>query len=252
MGKPLVSTAFDFGLKGSPPTHPELLDWLAVELVEHNWSMKHIHRLIVLSQAYRVQSSSAGAAESNLKADPDNRYYWHMNSVRMEAQVVRDSLLHLAGELDLSLGGPSIPINDESSRRRSLYYVHSHNEHQKFLSMFDDASVLECYRRAESIVPQQALALENSPFVAEMAGRIAEQIASAHPNAKTSDAEFIGTAFMLVLSAEPSAAELTFIGEMLPRLTEAARASNRANPESHARKAVIQALLNHNDFVTIR
>jgi hypothetical protein len=250
MGKPLVPTTFDFGRKGTAPTHPELLDWLAVELVEHNWSIKHIHRLVVSSQAYRIQSSSAGAAESNLKADPDNRYYWHMNPLRMEAQVVRDSLLHLAGELDLSLGGPSIPVNDESSRRRSLYYVHSHNDHQKFLSMFDDASVLDCYRRAESIVPQQALALENSPLVVEMAGRIAEQIASAHPHA--SDVEFIRKAFMLVLSAEPTADELNLINEMLPRLTEAARANNRPNPESHARSAVIQALLNHNDFVTIR
>jgi hypothetical protein len=253
MGQPLVPTAFDFGRKGTPPTHPELLDWLAVELVEHNWSMKHIHRLIVSSQAYRMSSSIVGATESNLKADPDNRYYWRMNLVRMEAQVVRDSLLHLAGELDLSLGGPSIPINDESSRRRSLYYVHSHNEHQKFLSMFDDASVLDCYRRAESIVPQQALALENSLLVAETASRIAEQIAdddSKNPSA--SDAEFVRTAFMLVLSDEPSDAELTFIGEMLPRLTEAARANHRPNPESQARIAVIQALLNHNDFVTIR
>ena len=129
--------------------------------------MKHIHRLIVTSNTYRLTSSSAGAASETLAADPDNRFYWRANPIRMEAQVVRDSLLYLAGELDLTRGGPSIPVNDEASRRRSLYFVHSHNEHQKFLSMFDDASVLECYRRAESIVPQQALALENSPLATD-------------------------------------------------------------------------------------
>src|SRR6185436_4195229 len=132
-GKALVPTVFDFGRKGTPPTHPELLDWLAVELIEHNWSMKHIHRLIVTSQTYRLSSSCAGATDATLAADPENRFYWRMNPVRMEAQIVRDSLLALAGELDVSLGGPSIAINDETSRRRSLYFVHSNNDHQKFL-----------------------------------------------------------------------------------------------------------------------
>ncbi|MDA1054389.1 MAG: DUF1553 domain-containing protein [Planctomycetota bacterium] len=248
MGTPLVPTVFDFGRKGTPPTHPELLDWLAVELVEHDWSMKHIHRLIVTSQAYRLSSSSAGAVDATFAADPDNRFYWRMNPVRMEAQVVRDSLLYLAGELDLSLGGPSLPANDETSRRRSLYFVHSHNDHQKFLSMFDDASVLDCYRRSESIVPQQALALENSPLATAMAGKIAERIATANPSA--SDAEFIRMAFVTVLSTEPSESEQALIAELLPKLTAAARATNR--PESQARVAVIHALLNHNDFVTIR
>ena len=250
MGQPLVPTVFDFGRKGTPPTHPELLDWLAVELVENNWSMKHIHRLIVTSETYRLSSSSAAATEATLTADPDNRFYWRMNPVRMEAQIVRDSLLHLAGELDLSEGGPSIPVANQASRRRSLYFVHSHNDHQKFLSMFDDASVLDCYRRAESIVPQQALALENSPLAAEMAGKIAARIADANPSA--SDDEFIRIAFLTVLSAEPNAAEQTHVSELLPSLTAAARAKNRPDPNSSARIAVIHALLNHNDFVTVR
>ena len=128
-----MPTVFDFGRKGTPPTHPELLDWLAVELIEHGWSMKHMHRLIVTSNAYRMSSSAAGAAPTTLARDAENHFYWRMQPVRMEAQVVRDSLLHLAGELDPTLGGPSIPVADEASRRRSLYFVHSHNEHQKFL-----------------------------------------------------------------------------------------------------------------------
>jgi hypothetical protein len=247
-GQPLVPTVFDFGRKGTPPTHPELLDWLAVEFVEHGWSMKHIHRLIVTSNTYRLSSSSAAASPQTLAADPDNRWHWRANPMRMEAQVVRDSLLALAGELDLTMGGPSIPVNQESNRR-SLYFVHSHNDHQKFLSMFDDANVLECYRRAESIVPQQALALENSPFVTACAEKIAARIAAAHPS---SNQEFLHAAFLAVLSVEPTEAELAAATAGLNQLTEIARQQKRPQPELRARINLIQALINHNDFITIR
>jgi mono/diheme cytochrome c family protein len=249
-GRPLVTSVFDFGHKGAPPTHPELLDWLAVELVEHNWSFKHLHRLIVTSQAYRLSSSAAGAPATTLAADPENQFYWRANPTRMEAQVVRDSLLHLAGELDLTLGGPSIPVADEASRRRSLYFVHSHNEHQKFLSMFNDASVLDCYRRAESIVPAQALTLENSPLATAMAEKIAQRIAAANPGA--TDRDFLRAAFLTVLSVEPSEAELALAGDGLTRLTAAARQKGRPQPEVSARTSLIHALVNHNDFVTVR
>lgn len=250
MGKPLVPTVFDFGRKGTPPTHPELLDWLASELVEHNWSMKHIHRLIVSSETYRMSSSSAQITDATLAADPENRFYWRMNPIRMDSEVVRDSLLHLAGELDMTMGGPSIPVNDEKSRRRSLYFVHSHNDHQQFLSTFDDASVLDCYRRAESIVPQQALALENSSFVTTMAGKITQRVATAQPEA--SDVDFIRAAFISVLSSEPTSEERETISDVLKRMNELARAKKRENPELVARKATVQTLINLNDFITIR
>ena len=250
MGKPLVPTVFDFGRKGTPPTHPELLDWLAVELIEHNWSMKHIHRLIVTSQAYRLSSSSAGATNSTLAADPDNRFYWRMNPVRIEAQIVRDSLLALAGELDASLGGPSIPVKDETSRRRSLYFVHSHNDHQKFLSTFDDASVLDCYRRAESIVPQQALAMENSPLVTEMAGKMTKRIEAVCSD--SSDYEFIRTAFTTILTVEPTADEQATMAELLNRMTQLAVTNQRPDARTLSRVNLVQTLLNHNDFINIR
>ena len=269
-GRPLVPTVFDFGRKGTAPTHPELLDWLAVELVEGGakeetakdggaaagshrygwWSMKHIHRLIVTSNVYRMTSSSAGATSDNLTRDPDNQFYWRMNPIRMESQIVRDALLSLAGELDLAMGGPSIPISNESSRRRSLYFVHSNIEHQKFLSMFDDASVLDCYRRAESIVPQQALALENSPLATEMAQKIYQRILALAPTAD--DSEFIRQAFLAVLSIEPNATEQSTVMHGLTRLAEAAKRANRDDPQAFARVSVVQALLNHNDFVTVR
>ncbi|MDB5335340.1 MAG: Planctomycete cytochrome [Planctomycetaceae bacterium] len=249
-GRALVPTVFDFGRKGTPPTHPELVDWLAVEFIEHGWSMKHIHRLIVTSNTYRMTSSSAGVTPEMLALDPDNHFLWRTNPIRMEAQLVRDSLLHLAGELDLTRGGPPLSVDDETSRRRSLYFIHSHNEHQKFLAMFDDANVLECYRRSESIVPQQALALENSPLATVMAEKITQRMTAA--NANLSDHDFIRAAFLNVLCLEPTTAEQAAVVEALGRLTAAAKTKNRPNPELQARTNLIQALINHNDFVTVR
>ncbi len=245
-GRPLVPTVFDFGRKGAPTTHPELLDWLAVEFVEHDWSMKHIHRLIVTSHTYRLSSSNADIPKPTAAKDPDNRFLWRANPRRMEAQLVRDGLLSLSGELDLTLSGPSIPVSNDGSRRRSLYYVHSHNEHQKFLSTFDDANVLECYRRAESIVPQQALALENSPLAAAAAEKIAARITA------TDDEEFIRSAFQTILSVEPTENEIIASREALAAWTVLAKTANRSDPTQQARGSLVQALLNHNDFITVR
>ena len=243
MGRPLVPTVFDFGRKGTPPVNQELLDWLAVEMIESGWSMKHLHRLIVTSRAYRLSSSNRGDVAANLIQDPENKFHWRANPIRMEAQTVRDSLLHLAGELDLKLGGPSIPVSDEGSRRRSLYFVHSHNEHQKFLSMFDDASVLDCYRRTESIVPQQALALENSALASAMSEKIAARITTARPD--MNDSDWVREAFHTVLASKPTPEELAISVEALTQLQKLATAAN-------AREQFILALLNHNDFVTVR
>jgi mono/diheme cytochrome c family protein len=247
-GKPLVPTVFDFGRKGTPPTHPELLDWLAVEFMESGWSLKHLHRLMVTSDAYRMTSSAVGAPPANRTTDAENRYYWRMNPVRMDAQAIRDSLLSLAGDLDQRVGGPTVPAADESSRRRSLYYFHSHNESQRFLSMFDDASVLECYRRAESIVPQQALAVSNSKLALSAAARINARL---HERlGKVSDADFVRAAFETVLASMPTAEEEK---ECLATLA-ALEGLFKRQPDTvrRARGDLIRALVNHNDFVTVR
>ncbi|KAB2668803.1 MAG: DUF1553 domain-containing protein, partial [Verrucomicrobia bacterium] len=160
-GTPLVAGVFDFGRKNGPPTHPELVDWLACEWVERGWSLKHLHRLIVTSAAYRMESSLAGTGDGMAK-DPDNRWWWRRLPIRLEAQVVRDALLAHAGSLDPAMGGAPVPPDAQAdSRRRSLYFQHSNNDRNLFLATFDDATVKECYRREQSIVPQQALALLN-------------------------------------------------------------------------------------------
>ena len=162
-GKPLVETVFDFGRNGQRPTHPELLDWLAVELMDNGWSMKHLHRLIVTSSTYREASASATAAAQ--PADPDNRWLWHFPSRRVEAEVVRDSILFAAGELDLAMGGLDIdPHTQGNSHRRSMYFT-IYPEGGGLLDMlefFDPPDPCDCYRRSDSLIPQQALVLTNS------------------------------------------------------------------------------------------
>lgn len=262
-GQPLVASVFDFGRKGAAPTHPELLDWLAVELMEgpsppaplpkgegsNRWSMKHIHRLLVTSQAYQMSSSSHGATARNLKDDPDNRSYWRMNPQRMESQAVRDSLLHLAGELDLTLGGPTVDMpQQETSKRRSLYFFHSSIERNKFLATFDEADPLDCYRRRESIVPQQALALSNSALAVNLATKIAGRLNKSL--AAGSNKDYARESFTWMLGYAPSVNELAACEQALERWMEL----NKSRPDAaaRARAQLIQALLNHNDFITIR
>jgi hypothetical protein len=247
-GAPLVPTVFDFGRKGTPPVHQELLDFLAVELMENRWSHKHLHRMVVLSDTYAMGSSSIGR-ETEAAGDPDNRFYWRMNATRMESQSVRDSLLYLAGDLDPRLGGPSIPTSDTASRRRSLYFFQSHNEHEKFLSIFDDANVLDCYRRAQSIVPQQALALQNSPLIQVSSKRIAERIAS--QVADRGDAAFVAMAFEYLLATTVSDDELQ-IGLQAMEKWRASATERGLDPAEHARIGLVRSLINHNDFLTVR
>jgi hypothetical protein len=253
-GRPLVPTVFDFGRKGTPPTHPKLLDWLASELMEGQgskpWSMKRLHRLIVTSNTYRMSSSTGGNATA-VERDPDNAALWHATPIRIEAQVVRDGLLHLAGELDLKQGGPSIdPAASPFSNRRSLYFTHSHNEHHRFLAMFDDADVLDCYRREQSIVPQQALALANAKQSLAAAATIAAKLEKS-PECKTDDG-FVRTVYRAVLAYEPNADELAACREALDAWRKLPPATQGEDVAAKARVNLVHALLNHNDFVTVR
>ena len=247
VGKPLVATVFEFGRKGNTPTHPELLDWLASELVDNRWSMKHLHRLICNSAAYRMSSSTAGAAAA-LQADPDNRLLWRREPIRLEAQVVRDAILALAGTLDPTRGGPPVPENKQaSSRRRSLYFWHSDVSRNAFLTTFDDAAVTECYQRDQSIVPQQALALANAAIVHDAAATTAERVQAALPQAD--DAAFLERAFRTILHRGPTADERAACAAAMAEWRAAARPDAAADP---AGPLLVWALFNHNDFVTLR
>lgn len=245
MGAPFVPSMFEFGRKNAQPVHPELLDWLASELVESGWDMKHLHRLIVTSAAYRMSSSALGGEASAAK-DPDNLRWWRRAPVRIESQAVRDSILALTGELDLTMGGPPVPAAAEAdSKRRSLYFTHSNNERNAFLTIFDEADVKECYRRDQSIVPQQALALSNSRLVLDSAVRIAARLGGIVP--PEDDPAFVRQAFRGVLCAAPSDAEVATCIQTMSALRKLP-----GTIPAQARAHLIWALLNHNDFVTLR
>lgn len=248
-GTPLVPQVFEFGRKGAPPSHPELLDWLAAEFAT-NGSFKKLHKLIVTSAVYRLSSSSAGA-DAAAKLDPENKYLWRMNAVRLDANAIRDSLLHLAGDLDLTTGGAPVPLaQQDASKRRALYFFHSHNEHNKLLDIFDNANVLDCYRRTESIVPQQALALWNSKLAQTSAAKINDRL---HAKLKDADdTKFATAAFAAVLGTTPTKDELATCVEALAEIRTELKAVPIAEQTKRARLQVVQALLNHNDFITVR
>jgi hypothetical protein len=194
--------------------------------------MKHLHRLMLSSKTWQRSSSNRNADPATLARDPDNREFWRMNGRRMESQVIRDSLLHLSGTLDLKPGGPPVTPSPEA-RRRSLYFFHSRDGRSKFLETFDDADVFACYRRSESIVPQQALAMMNSQTATMAANQITEGFE------KGLDQEaFVQAAFFKILARQASESELA---ESLAFLQE--------QPD---REHFIHALLNLNDFLVIR
>ena len=223
--------------------------------------MKALHRLIVTSSTYRMASTPDAA---NLAKDRDNRYLWRMSSRRMDAEIVRDNVLHVAGQLDPKLGGPDIDQNlGLTVKRRSLYFRHAPEKEMVFLSLFDGPNPLECYRRKDTVVPQQALALANSELALVQSRLLARSLAR---TAGADDSRFIQEAFLRVLARPATPAEfrecLAFLAEQSKRPgaqqasgttaapTDGSKPS--ADPVLRARENLVLVLLNHNDFVTIR
>jgi hypothetical protein len=265
-GKPLVANVYDFGTTQPTPTHPELLDWLAVEFAENGWSMKHLHRLMVLSRTYRASSkpspAEAALATHNESIDSDNVNLWRWNPRRIEAEAVRDSLLLLAGELDTSLGGPDIdPALEDASPRRSLYLRHTAFDRSVLLSLFDSANPDECYRRPETITPQQAWALMGSKLAFRAADRLTMSCAES-----MDDSACVTILYRQALGREPTASErsrcLEFIRQSIDRRTGWSTVNRpptgalESTPDDPiVRRAawaeLAHVLLNHHDFVMI-
>ena len=179
MGRGIVTTPNDFGTKGAPPSHPKLLDWLTMQLIESNWNIKHLHRVILLSATYQQASQHR---EDACEVEPENHYLWRANRQRMDAEVLRDSILQLSGRLNGQAGGPGIrlPLNPELARlqykgnwhphpdpaqhqRRSVYMFVKRNNRPAFMESFDSPSTMaSCGKRSHSVHAGQALALLNS------------------------------------------------------------------------------------------
>ena len=233
-GQAIVPTVNEFGANGREPTHPALLDWLAAEFMERDWSMKEMHRLIVTSRTYRL---AATTDVDNAKSDPDNRLLWRWPSRRMEGEIVRDNLLHVAGTVDRSFGGPDIDNKKaQSSKRRSVYLRHAHEKLVEFVQIFDGPKVSECYLREESVQPHQALALANSPLTFDQSKVLSADISAVAKE----DAVFVVKAYHRILSRDPKPDERELCEDFLK------------DTKTNARERLVMILFNHNDFVTIR
>jgi Protein of unknown function (DUF1553)/Protein of unknown function (DUF1549)/Planctomycete cytochrome C len=171
-GQGIVRTPSDFGLRGEPPTHPELLDYLASTFVENGWSIKKLHKLILMSRVYRQKSDDR---KDGHRLDIDNRLLWRMNRQRLDFEAMRDSILAVAGRLDRKLGGPPVNIVDAPfATRRSVYGFIDRQNLPGLFRTFDLASPdAHTPMRHQTTVPQQALFLMNSPFLIEQARHLA-------------------------------------------------------------------------------
>lgn len=207
--------------------------------------MKALHRMMLTSATYRMASTPESAA---IGIDPDNVYLWRMNSRRLEAEVVRDNLLSVAGTLDPIQGGPDIDHGlAMTSVRRSIYLRHAAEKQAEFLQIFDGASVTECYERHPSVMPQQALAMANSELSHRQAKRLAALVSQ---QCQGDQSSFVTRAFERVLARTPSQPEL----EACLQFLVAAPIAGSRTPEESIRPAenLMLVLLNHNDFVTVR
>jgi mono/diheme cytochrome c family protein len=201
-GRPIVGTPSNFGQLGEKPTHPELLDYLAGRFIEKGWSIKAMHREIMLSRAYQL---SAGHSEASFAADPDNRLFWRANRRRLDIEPLRDTLLFVSGELDLEPGGLAKKLTDAENRKRTVYGFVSRRRLDTTLGLFDFPNPNNTSeQRIETATPLQALFFLNSSFVEDRAKALAASLARAVPD----DAGRIREAYRKLYGRPPTAREL--------------------------------------------
>jgi uncharacterized protein DUF1549/uncharacterized protein DUF1553/cytochrome c len=282
MGRGIVGTPSDFGTQGEKPTHPELLDWLAIELmnggkgesengrvgeranggqgsqITHSptlplshsaskgapWSIKRLHRLIMTSAVY-LQSSAIDAVKA--KADPENRLCGRYPRRRLEAEVIRDSMLAVSGLLDRTQFGPG--TLDESHQRRSIYFTVKRSKLIPILQVFDAPDALQGIAvRPRTTVAPQALLLLNNPNVLEYARSFAKRAA---PTPETPRDEAVRAAYLIALSRPPTARELADALVFLEAQKGSYQAAGQANPEETALADFCQVLMGLNEFIYV-
>ncbi|MCH2129317.1 MAG: DUF1553 domain-containing protein [Pirellulaceae bacterium] len=221
-GRGLVATPGNFGVRGAMATHPDLLDYLASELITSGWSTKHIHRLILTSNTYRQSASQNEVAATK---DPDNRLFWRFPTRRLESEAIRDAALCASGQLDRQIGGPSVPVGQDSNRR-SLYHFQRRDAPQDMQSLFDGPTAMSasCDQRHVSTTTLQSLFLLNSPRGEGIAESLAARLRLRIGN---DPHELVLAAFRQILGRDPSPIEITSAQRYLS--TEIAHAANQ-NP----------------------
>jgi hypothetical protein len=245
-GTGIVATPNDFGYMGERPTHPELLDWLAKQLVSDGWRLKGLHKLIVTSQAYR---QSSDYREDGAKLDGDSRVLWRFSPRRLSAEEIRDTLLFVSGKLDERMGGPGFRLYQYSrdnvatytalekfgpeTYRRSVYHQNARASRVDLLSDFDAPDcAFSTSRRVPTTTPSQALALMNHSFTVLMAEALSKRLSSA-ADAANYDGQ-IKLGFKLALGREPTPAEQSAANALVGK---------------HGMRAFCRALLNSSELI---
>lgn len=261
-GEGIVTTPEDFGAVGDPPSHPELLDWLAVEFVDSGWSIKHMHRLILMTDAYR-QSSRPTTAQftAGEQADPANRLLWRQRMRRLEAEPLRDALLSVSTLLDARLFGSPVrterlstgevrTLRGQPDNRRSVYLQILRLNPLTFLEAFDQpVMATNCVRRAESTISSQALAMLNSDMTVAAAEAFADRVLREDPAAPA------GRALYCAFGRPAEEGELAVLNEFLrDQQQRRAAADGKANAQAIRRLAIVDLchmLLSANEFLYI-
>jgi hypothetical protein len=279
-GRGIVPTPNDFGKTGRPPTHPQLLDWLASELIENGWSLKHLHRTILLSRTWQ-QSSIPEAEHQGVQVDPDNDLLWRQSLRRVEAEVIRDSMLAVSGRLNPEIGGrgffPALSAevlstqsragagwgtsDDRQRSRRSVYIFAKRTLGVPMMEAFDTPvpDRPEPARQTTTIAPQ-ALILLNSKFVDEQAAAFAGRLIGPGEDSETaSNAAICQRAIRLALARDATLGEVKVLSAFLDRSTAANRQStdegSSTTSETESRRAAVEQLarlvLNLNEFIYV-
>lgn len=261
-GKGLVASVDNFGILGEMPSHPELLDWMALRLVSDGWSVKKMHRLMLCSQTYR---RSAQVSAEGIAADPDNRWWGRMRVRRLAAEEIRDSLLAVGGELDQTMGGSqlkvknrgylfdhtSIDLTDYRSARRSIYLpVIRNNVYDMFQLMdFPDPAVTMGDRATTTVAPQ-ALMMLNSDFVMQMGDGLAKQLESFSPDTSAR----MKRAYQMAYGREPAPEELKQSEQFLQQLLQSLASSepDEAKRSQRAWGIVCHTLIASNEFLYLQ
>jgi hypothetical protein len=264
----LVSTPDDFGVSGDPPSHPELLDWLATEFVRSGWSIKHVHRLILTSSTWRQRSRVTGEHRSaGLAADPDNHLLWRQNLRRLDAEPLRDSVLAVADSLNSRMHGASQPVSRQKDgevivaggpdqNRRSVYVQILRLRPETMLQVFDQPTIsINCTQRSTSTVSTQALTILNSDAMVRAATAFAGRVLVEQPDAPINHA--VLTAFARPATADEQALLSGHLDELTSHYLAQRASDLREKPDVKAacRKQaltdVCHMLLSANEFVYV-
>lgn len=258
-GQAFVDSTGDFGSRAHPPSHPELLDWLAADFVRHGWKLKRFHRLVMTSRTYRQASTRSPEAE---EIDADNRLLWRMPVRRLESEAVRDAILAISGELTSEAFGPPVPVTVDdvglvtvssgpAGWKRSLYTQYRRTQPVYLLEAFDNPNMEpNCEQRTASTVATQSLTLMNDPFIVRQAKSFADRVAR-ESGENASLADRITHAWRLAYGRPPTEDELQLLKRYVAQQSDDFQQRKLDDPERYALSSLCQVIFASNTFLYI-